>query len=108
MSSSWYQEEAIEGEADKYRIFFGGNTAKIVISTAGNTGKRLLVLKDSYANCLVPFLAPYYDEIVMIDLRYQMDLIGDILQQEKAFTDVLLCYNMEKFLQDEKMDLLAE
>ena len=108
VSSSWYQEEAIEGEADKYRIFFGGNTAKIVISTAGNTGKRLLVLKDSYANCLVPFLAPYYDEIVMIDLRYQMDLIGDILQQEKAFTDVLLCYNMEKLLQDEKMDLLAQ
>ena len=44
----------------------------------------------------------------MIDLRYQMDLIGDILQQEEAFTDVLLCYNMEKFLQDEKMDLLAQ
>ena len=31
---------------------------------------KLAVIKDSFANCLVPLLVGDYKEIVMIDMRY--------------------------------------
>lgn len=96
----------LSGENDKYRVFFDGNTAEITIDTDCDNQKTLLLLKDSYANCFVPFLFEDYSRIVMIDLRYQADDLDDILAEEPDITDVMVLYNVEKFLQDENIDLL--
>ena len=104
-SDSPYRKD-LAGENDKYRVFFDGNTAKITIDTSCQNEKTLLLLKDSYANCFVPFLFGDYSRIVMIDLRYQADCIYDILAEEPDITDVMVLYNVEKFLQDGNMDLL--
>ena len=96
----------LSGENDKYRVFFDGNTAEITIDTGTDNQKTLLLLKDSYANCFVPFLFENYSRIVMIDLRYQADALDDILAEEPGITDVMVLYNVEKFLQDENIDLL--
>lgn len=106
-SDSWYKRSDLKGN-DKYRAFFDGNTAKITVQTGTENKKTLLLLKDSYANCFVPFLAGYYNKIVMIDLRYNPDLIDDIIADCGDITDVMILYNVEKFLQDEHVDLLAE
>lgn len=104
-SDSPYQRE-LSGESDKYRVFFDGNTAEIAIDTGCENERTLLLLKDSYANCFVPFLFDDYSRIVMIDLRYQADCIDDILAEEPNITDVMALYNVEKFLQDENVELL--
>ena len=80
-------------------MFFGGNYVKIDIRTTADSTARLLVFKDSYANCLVPFLAPYYREIVMIDPRYYY---GDIDQEmsDYSFDQVLFLYNGNTFVED--------
>lgn len=96
----------LSGENDKYRVFFDGNTAEITVDTNCENGNTLLILKDSYANCFVPFLFEDYSRIVMIDLRYQADVLDDILSEEPDITDVMVLYNVEKFLQDENIDLL--
>lgn len=106
VTDSCYLPEEIEGENDKYRIFFGGNTAKIDIRTKAGTGRTLVVLKDSYANSLIPFLTEEYDRIIMLDLRYASDLLPELLEEYEDITDVLIMYNVEKFLQDTKIDLL--
>lgn len=41
---------------DQYAIYFGGNQALIKIKTKANTGRKILVIKDSYANCFIPFM----------------------------------------------------
>lgn len=104
-ADSPYQRD-LSGENDKYRAFFDGNTAEITIDTDCDNQKTLLLLKDSYANCFVPFLFENYSRIVMIDLRYQADDLDDILAEESGITDVMVLYNVEKFLQDENIDLL--
>lgn len=105
-SDSWYSMEALE-DNDKYRVFFDGNTAKITIKTGADNDKALLLLKDSYANCFVPFLAEHYGTIVMIDLRYYGDFIEDLLDEYGKITDVMVLFNVEKFMQNDSMDLLV-
>lgn len=106
VTDSCYLPEEIEEEKDKYRIFFGGNTAKIDIRTQADTGRTLVVLKDSYANSLVPFLTGEFDRIIMLDLRYASDTLPVLLQDYEDITDILVMYNVEKFLQDTAIDLL--
>ena len=99
--SSIYSSSALENK-NKYEVFFGGNFPKITITTAGNTGRRILILKDSYANCFIQFLLPYYDSIVMIDPRYYSDdLEAEI--KDAGITDVLILYNENTFVQDNSL-----
>lgn len=54
---------------DKYGVFLGGNYGRVTIDSRSGKRERLLIIKDSYANSLVPFLARHFD-IEMIDPRY--------------------------------------
>lgn len=55
---------------DKYSVFLGGNYAECSLRKVGTEKReRLLLIKDSYANAIVPFLAIHYD-IELVDLRY--------------------------------------
>lgn len=94
-------------EKDKYTVFFGGNQALVDIETTNADTRRLLIFKDSYANCLIPFLIPYYREIVIIDPRYYYESIDQIISR-KNITDVLFLYNINTFLTDSSLaDTLA-
>lgn len=84
---------------DKYTVFFGGNHPLVTLKTTANTGKVLLLFKDSYANCFVQFLIPYYDQIVMVDPRYYYDNADQLITQ-RAVTDVLFLYNDSTFIAD--------
>ena len=54
-TASFYETSQLETR-DKYAMFFNGNHGKVVISTPVEENRTLLVIKDSYANSLVPFL----------------------------------------------------
>lgn len=67
MRQGFYDFSALEG-ADKYRVFLGGNYAHLSIS--GKVEKpRLVLVKDSFANSVIPFLALHFN-IEVIDPRY--------------------------------------
>lgn len=97
-SASLYQRDALN-DKDHYTVFFGGNHARIDIVTAANTGRNLLLIKDSYANCMVQLLTPYYDKIILIDPRYYYDS-ADALIAAEGITDVLFLYNVNTFHED--------
>lgn len=105
--SVYFPEEAEKG-FNKYNIFFSKNTFKIVVTTQAGTGKSLLLVKDSFANCFVPFLAEDYDQIIMVDYRYGKVPMKDIMEQYKDITDVLVMFNTEKFMQNTKLNRLAD
>ena len=100
-TASLYDREALQG-ADHYAVFFGGNYPRVDINTTARTGRRLLLFKDSYANCMMQFLYPYFDEIVMIDPRYYYDNAEPLLRQH-GITDVLYLYNCDTFLNDSSL-----
>ncbi len=53
---------------DKYHFYLGDPCAKLVIRTSVESGKRLLLFKDDFADCMVPFLLQHYSEICVVDL----------------------------------------
>ena len=89
--------------ADQYGVFFGGNSSLIHITSTADSGKKLLIFKDSYANCFVPFLIPFYSEIFMVDPRYYE---GDVyaLIEENRVDQVLFLYNSNTFAEDSSLE----
>lgn len=57
-----------EGD-EKYLSFSGGDAPILAITSEAGTGRTCVVIKDSYANALVPHLANHYDEAYIIDPR---------------------------------------
>lgn len=93
-----YDYSYLEGR-DKYGVFFGSNQPLIEAKTAAGTGRRLLVIKDSYANCFVPFALQDFDEVDMVDLRYFNESLKEFMNAEN-YTDVLVLYNVSGFAED--------
>lgn len=88
---------------DKYSSFTGSNQPIITINTNVKNGKKLLIIKDSYAHSLVPFLANHYEQITMVDMRYiNVDLNYFIDVDE--YTQALFMFNAVSFSSDESLD----
>ena len=73
-----------------------------MISTVADTTNTLLLFKDSYANCFLPMLTPYFSKIVVIDPRYFSDSLSHVME-ENDFTHVLFLYNLNTFLADKSL-----
>ena len=89
-------------QKNQYEVFLGGNFDKIEITTTAESEDTLLLFKDSFANCLIPMLTPYFSKIVVIDPRYFSDSLGDVLE-DTDFTHVLFVYNLNTFLADKSL-----
>lgn len=100
-SSSFYDSDALK-KKDKYTLFFGGNHSEIRIRTTSADSRRLLVLKDSYANCLIPYLAPYYREILVVDPRYCYESVDTLISAEEI-DEVLFLYNANTLFEDRSL-----
>ena len=93
-------------DADKYPVFLGGNHARVHIETNADSGKRLLVIKDSYAHALAPFLAEEYSTIDLIDLRYfKQQTISSWLEENPA-DEILLVYGLSSLAEDKNLQWL--
>ena len=96
--TSLYDSSKLETR-DKYGVFFGGNTSVMDIRTMSTSSQRLLVVKDSFADCFIPFLTPYYREIVVVDPRYYSGTLEDIMATYRI-TDALILYSGNTFMTD--------
>lgn len=97
-----FYRERLE-EADKYTVFLDGNHSLVTIQNPHAAGKgKLLVIRDSYSNCLGGFLAESYETVVLVDLRYYKQPISQLLAQE-GFDDILVCYSLGNFLTDKNI-----
>lgn len=84
---------------DKYSFFLNGNNAKVVVKTNVENGKKLLVIKDSYAHIMAQFLCQNFEEIHFIDPRYYRASLIDYATQNNI-TDILFLYNTSNLLSD--------
>ena len=85
---------------DKYSIFLYGNNPLSVIRNNGiDSSEKLLVIKDSYANSLVPFLSQNFKEVHVVDLRSYHKSMKNYID-ENQFDQVLILYNLTTFLRD--------
>ncbi|MDD2235469.1 MAG: DHHW family protein [Desulfitobacteriaceae bacterium] len=103
-SDSFYQRERLK-EKDKYAVFFGGNHGELKITSDNKNNKRLLVIKDSFANAFVPFAAEQFESAHMLDLRYFHGSVYDYITNNDI-TDILVLYSTLNFASDHNLDKL--
>ena len=81
-------DERIKG-GNSYLHFSGGDRALLKIETSHTSGRKILIVKDSFGNAFVPYLANHYDEIYVVDPRYYVRSIKTLVK-ENGITDVLI------------------
>lgn len=99
---SIYSENRLR-EKDKYMYYLDGNHANVTIKTSNQNHKKALIIKDSYAHILMPYLAQEYEEINLIDLRYYRTAVSPLLTPD---TDVYFIYSLDNFAQDTNLVFL--
>lgn len=100
-------EESFLDKKDKYGYFFGGNPGVVSItnneaSKENNNDRNLLIIKDSYANCISNVYAANFENTYVVDLRYFNMSIEEFIN-EYQITDILVLYNVDSFATDTKI-----
>ena len=80
--------EGVDGQSDAYTYFLGGDQYIVKVTTQNTTGRKLLVMKDSYGNATIPFYVGSFDQIYVADVRYmERNLVSFI--RDMGITDVV-------------------
>lgn len=105
-SESLYEWDYLE-KKDKYSLFLDGNHTLVKIKTGVGNGRKLAIVKDSYAHAFIPFLANHFEEIHVLDLRYYH---SDVLMylNDQNISEVLFLYNVANFTKDPNMIWLSQ
>ena len=103
-TTNYYDMENLD-KKDAYTVFGGTNHSLFSISTPTKTNKHLLVIKDSYANCFIPFLTQNYRTITVVDPRYYYENIETVIKAEDI-DEVLFLYNANTFFSDNYMKMM--
>ena len=60
-----------DGAGGAYCVYMGGDTFTVkVTGTGGTPGRKILIVKDSFGNALVPALFGSFEEVHVTDFRY--------------------------------------
>jgi hypothetical protein len=98
--TSLYDPSYLE-KKDKYSYFLGGVHALMKITSPLDSTvvkqEKLLVIKDSYAHSVIPFLTQHVPEIHVIDIRYYNGSISEYMTQHEI-KDVLMLFNTATFV----------
>lgn len=105
-TSKFYKMSNLD-KRDAYTVFGGQNHPLYTIKTPTSSNRKLLLVKDSYANCMIPFLTQYYREIVVVDPRYYYDDI-DITMLSESVNEVLFLYNANTFFEEDALAMMLK
>ena len=87
-------------EDDKYPVFLDGNHALThIVNKAADSKEKLMVIKDSFAHSLTPFLSAHYSEIVMVDMRYYKQSVSELIESENI-DQLLFVYSVDNLATD--------
>lgn len=91
---------------DKYSYFLNDNYGFAKITTKSQSGKKLLIFKDSFANSFVPMLLEDYSEIMLVDMRHTTGNIRNIVDLEN-YDDALFLYSIDLFTHQDVLESLS-
>ena len=84
----FYDRSYLE-KKDKYAAFLSSNNAHMRVSN-GEDKPTLLLIKDSFAHSVVPFLAQHYT-LEILDLRYYRKTVASFLETHEVDRILILC-----------------
>ena len=90
---NFYDMDMLES-GDMYGMYLGKPEAVIEIETSVNNQKRLLVIKDSYADCFIPFLTQHYSRITVVSPEYMDGSLKDRIDTSE-YEQTLILFGIE-------------
>ncbi len=86
---------AINKSAKSYAsMFICGDVPFIDIKTSVGNGRKVIVFKESYGNAFVPYLIDYFEEVIVIDMRYSTASVRGIINKY-GITDAIIINNIQ-------------
>ncbi|MEG2192391.1 MAG: DHHW family protein [Oscillospiraceae bacterium] len=85
---------------DKYSMFLRSNNGFSTIK--GNGEGKIMIIKDSFANCFIPFLIDDFAQIDIFDMRY-ITMGMDKFIADNDYEQILFLYNSETFAADKDL-----
>ena len=98
VTNSLYEYDFLQ-KTDQYSFFLDGNHSLVKITSNVENGRKIAIVKDSYAHVFIPFIVNHFEEVHVIDLRFNQSNLGDYLAQHDI-EDVLFLYNIDQFMSD--------
>ena len=89
---------------DKYAVFLGGNHARVDIKNGTKQREKLLIIRDSFADSIAPFLAIHYD-LTLIDLRYYKNSIKQLVETE-SIDKIMVLQNISELAVTKNISIL--
>ena len=77
-----------------YNMYMGAPEAVVQIETDVNNQRKLLVIKDSYADCFIPFLTQHYSKITVISPQYLDGKLSDYVDLS-GYEQTLMLFGIE-------------
>ena len=78
----------------KYIVYCAGDQPyEEIVNNDMAEGPSIVVVKESFGNCFIPFLVNHYKNIYVVDYRYYNGTVSDLVDSTGA-TDVLLLNNV--------------
>ncbi len=106
-SGQLYDLSKLEG-SDKYSLFLSGNKPLTILrsNVAPEGAPKLLLIRDSFADSLAPFLCYNFSEIHLIDPRYYKTPMTKYVK-ENAIDQVLVLYSVDNFVKEGNLFVLG-
>ncbi len=98
-----YDTQYLE-KKDKYSVFLGGNQPYVTVSGGKGTG-HLLVIRDSFASSILPYLMENYESVSLLDTRYYTGSVNTLLN-DTDFTDVLVMMGLKNLVEDKTLPII--
>lgn len=99
VTSSLYNFDYLN-KKDKYAMFLDNNHALIEITNNDIMDESsILIIKNSYGNCFVPFIVNHFHKTYVIDLRYFKDNVSDYVSNNNI-ERTLIIYNIINLYSD--------
>ena len=86
---------------DPYRAFMHGNIglSHVFMTEDTEVENKILIIKDSYANSLIPFLTHHFDQIDVVDLRHFNGSLKALIETGE-YDQILFLQNFMQFTED--------
>ncbi len=89
---SMYDMDAATGR-DPYEMYLYGPLSLVTITNPNaDTGKELIIFRDSFGSSIAPLLATGYSKVTLVDIRYiSPEILGNFIEFDNQ--DVLFLYS---------------
>lgn len=98
--------EAASG-VNTYSTILGGDSNLTEITSEVQNGRKLILIKNSYGNALVPFLVGSFEKIYVVDFRYVQIPMQDLIRRTGA-TDLLFGMAISSCYTEKHIDAIEE